>query len=176
MRTSLSAVILTLPCLFVGPLLGQSTTAGRNLGHLQGSKELVAALAGSWKFELYQRGGSNPVLVGEREMRLLQDSTKLVWTEVIRGRADTGSGVLGYNPTNRSYYLLGAYAHQADPIILWGRADTSARSIAFDPASSDAVVLNRPGLFVSSELRVIDPNHFEWVATDGQWRAVFTRM
>jgi hypothetical protein len=176
MRISSSAIVLILPYLFVGPVLGQGGTAGYGRGHRQASQDLVAALAGSWKLELYQRGDSSPVLVGRRDMRLLQDSTKLLWTEVLRGRADTGSGVLGYNPTNRSYYLLGAYTHEADPIVLWGRADTSARSITFEPASSDAVVVNRPGVFVSSQLRVIDANHFEWVAADGQWRAVFTRI
>jgi hypothetical protein len=134
---------------------------------------LLAALAGTWKLEVYQHGKSTPVLSGRREMRLVQDSSKLAWTEIIG--ADTGSGVLGYNITRGSYYLFGTYAHAADPIILSGRADTSTGSITFDLAPAAAGVITRPGLFVTSKLRLIDIDHFEWTAQDGKWRAVFTR-
>src|SRR3989442_15936139 len=54
-----------------------------------------------------------------------------------------------------------------------GRADGSGRTILFDPATGN---LEIPGLLVASELRLVDTAHFEWVASDGRWRVVFTRI
>jgi len=106
-------------------------------------------------------------------MRLLSDSTKLVWTESFDTKSDTGTGILGYDSAKDVYYVLGAYTHEPHPMAQIGRADGSGRAILFDPASGN---LEIPGLFVASELRLVDATHFEWVASDGRWRVVFTRI
>ena len=46
------------------------------------------------------------------------------------------------------------------------------KEAGFGPAAEMA----SPGTFVRSEVRLIDADHFGWVASDGSWRAVFTRV
>jgi len=113
------------------------------------------------------------VASGERQMRLLSDSTKLVWTESFDTKSDTGTGILGYDSAKGVYYVLGAYTHEPHPTVLMGRAEGSGRTILFDPASGN---LEIPGLLIASELRIVDTAHFEWVASGGGWRVVFTRI
>jgi len=106
-------------------------------------------------------------------MRLLNDSTKLVWTEIFDTRSDTGTGILGYDSAKGVYYVLGAYTNAPHPMVQIGRADRSGRTISFAPDSGN---LATPGFFIASELRLVDSAHFEWVAYDGRWRVVFTRI
>jgi len=113
------------------------------------------------------------VASGQRELRLLRDSTKLVWTESFDTKSDTGTGILGYDSAKRVYYVLGAYTHEPHPTVLIGRADESGRTILFDPAAGN---LETPGVLIASEFRLVDIAHFEWVASDGRWRVVFTRI
>ncbi len=134
---------------------------------------VIAELAGLWHFDLYTSSQTRPVTSGQRQMRLLSDSTKLVWTESFDTRSDTGTGILGYDSAKRVYYVLGAYTHEPHPMAQIGRADASGHTILFDPAAGN---LEIPGLLVASELRLVDAAHFEWVASDGRWRAVFTRI
>jgi len=166
------------PKLLIGALLlAPSTlvaqgTASVSLPRVPRPQELLLALAGAWRFEMYSRGSTRAVESGQREMRLLDDSVKLTWTEHFGDRSDVGTGILGYNATIDTFYLLGAYTHEPGPLVLSGRGDLSARVISF--GSTGEMV--SPGTFVRSELRLIDADHFEWVASDGSWRAGFTRV
>ena len=136
--------------------------------------ELLQTLAGNWKFQMYAAGRTDPVASGERVMQLMSDSTKLAWSETFAGQRDTGTGVLGHNSTTDAYYMLGVYTHQPNPIVLVGRPDSSAGTIAFDPTPTN-LGLAHPGIFTASVLHLIDQNRFEWRAADGSWRVVFTR-
>src|SRR6266700_1157574 len=119
--------------------------------------------AGKWRFDGYADGHSGPVASGHREMRLAEDSTKLAWTEPSVDPPRAGNGVLAYNAETDTWYVLGSYSHEPDPLVLIGRADPKGRSLVFDPVKTTS----RSGTFVSSELRLVDAEHFEWVASDG---------
>ncbi len=154
-------------------LQGQALTSNASLVSTPQPQAVIAGLAGNWHFDLYQLGHTSPVASGERQMRLLSDSTKLVWTESFDTKSDTGTGILGYDSAKGVYYVLGAYTHEPHPTVLMGRAEGSGRTILFDPASG---TLETPGLLIASELRIVDTAHFEWVASGGGWRVVFTRI
>ncbi len=136
---------------------------------------LLALLAGTWHFDLYSQASNGPVASGQREMRLLADSMKLTWRETVVGRSETGAGILGYNAATGAYYLLGAIEHEPSPMILIGRVDRSGHTVVFDVASAD-IRLAKPGIYVTSELRLVDADHFEWVTSDGRGRGVFNRI
>src|SRR2546427_9898981 len=91
------------------------------------------------------RSQTRPVTSGQRQMRLLGDSTKLVWTESFDTKSDTGTGILGYDSAKGVYYVLGAYTHEPHPMVQIGRADGSGRTIRFGPATGH---LEIPGLLV----------------------------
>ena len=137
-----------------------------------GVQALVTALEGKWRFEVFSPNQTAPIASGQREMRLLDDSTKLAWTETSIGQSSVGNGVLGYNYATGAWYVVGAYTHEPDPVVLVGRADSSGHVLVLDPVE----ITNRPGPFVSSELRIVDTNQLEWVASDGRWRILFTRI
>ena len=166
--TSLVAAFLVLPSV----LVSQTGTLKTPVTRISGVATLLIALEGKWHFDLYSRGDTLPIASGEREMRLLSDSTKLAWTETPVDRPHAGSGFLGYNAATDAWYVVGAYAHEPNPVVLVGRTDRSGRILMFDPLE----ITSRPGTYVSSELRLVDAEHFEWVASDGGWRAVFTRV
>jgi hypothetical protein len=172
--TSLFAAFLVLP----GVLVSQTGTLKTPVTRISGVATLLIALQGKWHFDLYSDGDTLPNASGEREMRLLSDSTKLAWTETPVDRphrvdqSHAGSGFLGYNAATDAWYVLGAYTHEPNPVVLVGRADRSGRILMFDPLETTS----RPGTYVSSELRLVDAEHFEWVASDGAWRTVFTRV
>jgi hypothetical protein len=108
---------------------------------------LMIALAGKWRFDVFSLSQAAPIASGQREMRLLDDSTKLAWTETFIGQSRVGSGMLGYNSATGVWYLVGAYTHEPDPVVLIGRADSSDHVLVFDPVE----VTSRPGAFVSSK-------------------------
>jgi hypothetical protein len=166
--TSLFAAFLVLPSV----LVSQTGTLKTPVTRISGVATVLIALEGKWHFDLYSRGDTLPIASGEREMRLLSDSTKLAWTETPVDQSHAGSGFLGYNAATDAWYVVGAYAHEPNPVVLVGRADRSGRILMFDPLE----ITSRPGTYVSSELRLVDAEHFEWVASDGGWRAVFTRV
>jgi len=184
--TSLFAAFLVLPSV----LVSQTGTLKTPVTRISGVATVLIALEGKWHFDLYSRGDTLPIASGEREMRLLSDSTKLAWTETPVDRphrgtsilgyrtavnvdhSHAGSGFLGYNAATDAWYVLGAYEHEPNPVVLVGRADRSGRILMFDPLE----ITSRPGNYVSSELRLVDAEHFEWVPWDGGWRAVFTRV
>jgi len=155
------------------PLVSQARTSRASLPSNPRPQATIAHLAGLWHFDLYTSSQTRPVTSGQRQMRLLSDSTKLVWTESFDTKSDTGTGILGYDSAKGVYYVLGAYTHEPHPMVQIGRADGSGRTILFDPATGN---LEIPGLLVASELRLVDTAHFEWVASDGRWRVVFTRI
>lgn len=178
--------------LFVALLIIPSVLASQagDYQEAKGEQNVLIALQGKWHFDLYSGGRTVPVASGQREMRLLADSTKLAWTETPLdqpqvgrsflgywtethlGQLHAGTGLLGYNAVTGTWYVLGAYTHEPNPLVLLGRADRSGRTLVFNPLETTS----GPGTFVSSELRLVDADHFEWVASDGRWRAVFTRI
>lgn len=137
------------------------------------AKETLVALAGSWTFAVYQPGHAAPVRRGHRDMRLLADSLKLMWRDTYVGRADTALGFLGYAPPSSSYYLMGVSGRAPDPMYLVGTR--TATGLEFDPATSPSGVGNPRGVFLASQVHVVDANHFEWRAADGRWWVEFTR-
>ena len=180
--TYLFAALLTLPSLIDGQERQSNvSTVGRfaespdkNASRSSPSEAeaVLLALVGRWHFDVYSQGRTVPAVSGEREMQLLDDSTKLAWTETFVGQSRVGSGTLGYNSATGAWYLLGVYTHEAYPVVLIGRRDPSTHALHFDPVEATG----RPGTFVSSELRLVDAEHFHWVASDGGWRVVFTRI
>ncbi len=154
-------------------VLGQAGQSNRSLPSTP--QGFLALLAGTWHFDLYSQGYHGPVASGQREMRLLADSMKLTWSETVVGRSEPGAGILGYNTATGAYYQLGAVEHEPSPMILIGRVDRSGNTVVFDVASTDTR-LARPGIYVRSELRLIDPDHFEWVTSDGRGRGLFSRI
>ena len=153
-------------------LAGQARESTEPLPLSAEPRRLIPMLAGTWRFNIYSSTNSDPVSSGQRVMRLLSDSMKLAWTETFVGRADTGTGVFGYNSATAAYYVFGAYTDETDPFVLTGRADGSGDTILFDPLEG----LGRGGNLIASSFRLIDPQHFEWIASDGRWRAIFTRV
>jgi hypothetical protein len=165
----LVAAFLALPSLLVAQ-------AGLSNSSLPSTPQgVLGLLAGTWHFDLYSRGATGPVASGQREMRLWADSIKLTWTETFTGQSKTGTGILGYNAATGAYYVLGALEHQPNPMILIGGADSSGHTVVFDVGSTDNRAA-KPAIYVSSELRLVDADHFEWVALDGSWRGVFNRI
>jgi hypothetical protein len=138
------------------------------------AKAVMSRLAGTWQFAVYQPGRAAPVTTGRREMRLLADSLKLAWNETLDGRAADGSGFLGYDAGGDAFYLMGVQAGTHSPMFLVGHAGDGM--IQFDPATSPAGLANRPGVYVASSVRMVDRDHFEWLAADGRWRVEFTRV
>ena len=134
----------------------------------------IPQLAGAWSVALFQSGRAVPVGTGQMRMTLLADSLKLAWTQSWRGRADTASGFLGYDPHAGAYYLFGVSTDSPAPMFLVG-SDVDGL-IRFDPADSPTGVGSRPGVYVASELRIEDHAHLEWRAVDGGWRAEFSRV
>ena len=149
-------------CVVSSPLVSQVHTSDASAPSAPRPQAVIAGLAGVWHFELFQPGRKNAVAAGQRRMRLLSDSTKLVWTESSETTSDTGTGILGYDSAKDLYYVLGAYTHAPHPMVLLGRADGAAHTILFDQAAGN---LETPGLLVQSELRIVDASHFEWVAS-----------
>ncbi len=164
----LVAASLVLPSL----LVAQTRQANGPLASTP--QELLRVLSGTWHFELYSQASTSPLASGQREMRLLADSTKLAWTETV-GRSDAGTGILGYNSATGAYYVLAALDHEPSPMVLIGRADHSGRTVVFDVASTD-LQLAKPGVYVTSKLRIVDADHFEWVTSDGRGRGIFRRI
>src|SRR4029077_6112150 len=154
-------------------LQGQDLTSNASFVRTTQPQAVIAELAGNWHFDLFQPGHTSPVASGERQMRLLSDSTKLLWTESFHTKSDTGTGILGYDSAKGLYYVLGAYTHEPHPVVLSGRADGVGRTILFDPAAGN---LETHGLLIASELRIRDTAHFYWIASDGSCRVVCTRI
>ena len=173
MNTRWISYVVAAASLGSSSLAGQARASNAFLPNAPQPQAVIVELAGLWQFDLYNPGNSSPVATGERRMRLLNDSTKLVWTEVFDTKSDTGTGILGYDSAKGVYYALGAYTHEPHPMVQIGRADRSGRTILFAPDSGN---LEIPGLLITSELRLVDSAHFEWVASDGRWRVVFTRI
>lgn len=155
------------------PLVGQGRISSPTRQSVPEPHTIIPELAGNWRFDIYQSGRTTPIATGRRQMRLLSDSTKLVWTETFNTSSDTGTGVFGYDSRKGVYYLLGAYTHEPHPVFQIGRAGNSGRIVLFDSTLSNVAF---PGVFIPSEVRLVDSTHFEWVASDGRWRAVFTRI
>jgi len=168
-RYLIIVALLTLP----GFLVAQTPQSNESLPITP--ERLLAVLAGTWHFDEYSEGSPGPVGSGQREMRLSADSMKLIWTESFVGRSDNDTGILGYNSATGAYYVLGALTHEPSPMILIGRADRSGRAVVFDVASTD-IRLAKRGIYVTSELRLLDADHFEWGASDGRGRVVFNRI
>lgn len=148
----LVATLLALPNILVSQA-GPSSAPGSSIS---GVKTVLTTLQGKWHFEVYSRGHTPPVASGQRDMRLLADSTKLAWTETETPleqphfgysffgyftadnveQSPPGSGFLGYNANTGAWYVLGAYTHEPNPLVLMGRADSSGRTLIFDPLAS----------------------------------------
>jgi len=169
---SIAHIIVAALLLLPASLPGQARESTAPLPLSAEPRTLIPLLAGTWHFNIYSSGNTHPVSSGQRVMRLLSDSMKLAWTETFVGRADTGTGVFGYSSATGAYYVFGAYTDETDPFVLTGRADGSGGTILFDPLEG----FGRGGNLVASSFRLIDPQHFEWIASSGRWRAVFTRV
>src|SRR5437879_80712 len=77
--TSLLAAFLTLPSV----LVSQTGTLKTPVTRISGVETVLIALEGTWHFDLYSRGNTLHIASGEREMRLLSDSTKLAWKRLL---------------------------------------------------------------------------------------------
>src|SRR5213083_2328707 len=132
--TCVIVALLALP----GLLLSQAVVSNAPPPSSGGVEALMIALAGKWRFDVYSDGHSVPVASGQREMRLLEDSTKLAWTETlvdpprigpfvgfsfmgnwtepVVDRSRAGNGVLGYNAATGAWYVLGSYSHEPNPL------------------------------------------------------------
>ena len=137
---------------------------------------LIKELAGAWRFAVYHPGNPNAVATGRRDMRLMADSMTLAWTETFDTAPNGGTGILGYDATKGTYFVVGTYSNAQAPVHLTGQADSAGRTVTFKPIPSTASLGSGDGVFIDSELHLLDPKHFEWSAYDGRWRVVFTRV
>ena len=165
--------VIAVMFLLSSPLLSQAHVSSSLRQPFPELRAIIPELAGNWCFDIYAPGRTTPIATGRRQMRLLSDSTKLVWIETFNTSSDTGTGILGYDSKKGVYYLLGAYTHEAHPVAQLGHLGSSGRAIVFDSTSSNIAL---PGVFIASELQLVDSTRFEWVASDRSWRAVFTRI
>ena len=162
--------------LFVFPSLvtGQRQAASSSLAQAVRSETLLSSLAGTWRFQMFSADRADPVGTGQRVMQLMSDSTKIAWSETRDGQSDIGTGILGHNSNTGTYYLLGTYTHDPNPIVLVGIVGDSNRTIAFEPVPS-TFGFTPAGVFTTSELRFVNANTFEWIAADRSWHVLFTR-
>src|SRR5882762_4446516 len=91
------ATCVVLALFFVPTSLSQGRASNAWVPSSVGAESLLTPLVGTWHFGMYSADRHDPVTSGQREMRLMSDSTKLAWTETFRGRSDIGTGILGYN-------------------------------------------------------------------------------
>ena len=138
-------------------------------------RALIKELAGAWRFAIYHPGDPNAVATGRRDMRLMADSLKLVWTETFDTTPNGGTGILGYDAAKGAYFVVGAYANTQAPFLLVGQVDSAGRTVTFRPIPNTPSLSSADGALIDSELHLIDAQHFEWTAYDGRWRVVFTR-
>jgi hypothetical protein len=135
----------------------------------------IKELAGAWRFAVYHTGNPKAVATGRRDMRLMADSLKLVWTETFDTTPNDGSGILGYDAAKGTYFVVGAYANTQAPFLLVGQVDSAGHSVTFRPIPNTPSLGSAEGELIDSELHLVDAQHFEWTAYDGRWRVVFTR-
>ena len=152
----------------VTPLLAQERP-------LDGPAPIVLSqLVGTWTFEMFVPGRDYPFAKGQREFRMMEDSLKLSWTDDYEGTSADGAGFLGYDSRHRAYYLMGVQSGQPTPLLLLGTA--AGDTIHFNADEAIGPYRNPPGLYVSSELRMLGPDRFEWIMNGAGWRAEFTRQ
>ena len=137
--------------------------------------DVIPRLAGTWSFEMFVSGRDYPVGKGQREMRLLADSTKLSWTDEFEGSPAEGAGLLGYDERFTTFYYTSVQTYQSTPVFILGYSKDS--TIVWNPART-AEIWDSEGLgtYIVSELHLIDADHFEWVAVNGAWRVEYTRV
>lgn len=137
--------------------------------------DMIPQLAGTWSFEMFVRGRDYPFAKGQREMRLVADSTKLLWTDEFDGTSTTGAGLLGYDERFAAFYLMSVQTDHSTPTFILGyRRDGT---VVWDPARTSEIWDDqRLGTYIVSELRLIDADHFEWVAVNGAWRVEYARV
>lgn len=70
--------------------------------------DLISALDGEWRFELFPEGAEQPSFTGQRTYkRLMLDHPSLSWLEKFDGRDVVVAGVMGYDPEKSQFYELG---------------------------------------------------------------------
>jgi hypothetical protein len=155
--------------------VASGSVAGQGPSQSVRPHDLIPRLAGTWSFEMFVRGRDYPFGKGQREMKLLADSTKLLWTDKYDGSPLTGAGLLGYDERFSAFYLMSVQTNQSTPAFILGYSKDS--TIVWNPART-AEIWDDQGLgtYIVSELRLIDADHFEWVAVNGAWRVEYARV
>ena len=173
MRSLSLCVLASAILLCAAPVASQERASGP--GSPAARRALIKILAGDWRFAVYHPGNPKAVATGRRDMRLMADSLKLVWTETFDTTPNGGSGILGYDAGKGTYFVVGAYANTQAPFLLVGQVDSAGQSVIFRPIPNTASLSNAEGALIDSELHLVDAEHFEWTASDGRWHVVFTR-
>jgi hypothetical protein len=137
--------------------------------------DFMPKLAGTWSFEMFARGRDYPYAKGQREMKFVADSTKLLCTEEFDGSPITNVAIMGYDERFTAFYLMSVHTDGSTPTFILGYSEDS--TIVWNPARTSEIWDSQGlGTYIVSELHLIDANHFEWVADNGAWRVQYTRV
>ena len=137
------------------------------------AQEFLRSLSGEWVAQ-NQFGDTLAGFAGVRSYRLLPDSLRLVWEEVIGDSTDTGHGLLWYDAELERFFFFGLYAGQG-PILLDGSPDHQWKSITFNPTRPLGSVFRVNRELVISVLRLTGKDEHTWSRTGGGWVVVFRR-
>jgi uncharacterized protein DUF1579 len=153
-------------------------TTSLDPSHLERARGILRTLAGTWKFEIWFAGNFDgaPDASGTRVMTTLFDGLYAAWTEEVDHSQIHGQGLIGFDPGSDRFFSAAVYSVGSAPEFMSGILDTTGPRITFSPISVSPPANPGEQLSRSSELSMLDRDHFTWAALDRGWRAVFTRQ
>jgi hypothetical protein len=177
--TLLATRILTTAILSVRVLAAQApATASLGHSHLERARGILRNLAGTWRFEIWFAGNFDgaPDASGARVVTPLLDDLCVAWTEEVDYSGIHGQGLIGFDPGSDRFFSAAVYSVGYAPEFMSGILDDAAPLITFRPIPVSPRAHRGEQLSRSSELNMLDRDHFTWAALDRGWRAVFTRQ
>ena len=158
--------------------IGSTPAAAPPRTHLEPARTILRSLVGTWRFEIRFAGNFDgaPDVSGTRIVRALFDDLRLEWTEALDDSQIRGQGVIGFDSRSDRFFSTSAYSAGSALEFMAGVLDDAEPHIAFSPISLSEDASPAQQRIQSSELTLLDQDHFIWVALDRGWRAVFTRQ
>ncbi|MGH7672831.1 MAG: DUF1579 family protein, partial [Gemmatimonadales bacterium] len=160
--------------------IGSTPAAAAARTHLEPARTVLRSLVGTWRFEIRFAGNFDgaPDVSGTRILRALFDDLRVEWTEALDDSQIRGQGVIGFDSRSDRFVSTSAYSAPPGSALefMAGVLDDAEPRITFSPISLSADASPAQTRVQSSELTLLDQDHFIWVALDRGWRAVFTRQ